>query len=114
MGTHEMIDGFSVDKLRVRVPPRQTALVRAEFLFSTSRGLRHKFTASHTTTSAGEVGMTADMRAHGVGREMKDKGDVPGGLAFHTEVIDCNFILRFHINISFLCGGRATTGATLP
>ena len=48
--------------------------------------------------------MTADMRAHGVGREMKDKGDVPGGLAFHTEVIDCNFILRFHINISFLWG----------
>ena len=58
--------------------------------------------------------MTADMRAHGVGREMKDKGDVPGGLAIHTEVIDCNFVLRFHINISFLCGGRATTGATLP
>ena len=45
--------------------------------------------------------MTADMRAHGVGREMKDDGDVPGGLAFHTKVIDCNFILRFHINISF-------------
>ena len=32
----------------------------------------------------------------------------------HTKVIDCNFILRFHINISFLCGGRATTEATLP
>jgi len=57
--------------------------------------------------------MTADMRAHGVGREMKDKGDVPGGLAFHTEVIDCNFVLRFHKN-SFLCGGRATEMATLP
>ena len=58
--------------------------------------------------------MTADMRAHGVGREMKDKGDVPGGLAFHTEVIDCNFVLRFHINVSFLCDGRATAGDTLP
>ena len=45
--------------------------------------------------------MTADMRAHGVGREMKDEGNVPGGLAFHTKVIDCNFFLRFHINISF-------------
>ena len=45
--------------------------------------------------------MTADMRAHGVGREMKDEGNVPGGLAFHTKVIDCNFILRFHIIISF-------------
>ena len=46
--------------------------------------------------------MTADMRAHGVGREMKDEGDVPGGLAFHTKVIDCNFFLRFHMSISFL------------
>ena len=41
--------------------------------------------------------MTADMRAHGVGREMKDDGDVPGGLAFHTKVINCNFVLRFHV-----------------
>ena len=41
--------------------------------------------------------MTADMRAHGVGGEMKDEGDVPGGLAFHTKVINCNFILRFHV-----------------
>ena len=40
--------------------------------------------------------MTADMRAHGVGGEMKDESDVPGGLAFHTKVIDCNFVLRFH------------------
>lgn len=58
--------------------------------------------------------MTADMRAHGVGREMKDKSNVPGGLAFHTKVIDRNFVLRFHIIVSFLCGGRATTEATLP
>ena len=58
--------------------------------------------------------MTADMRTHGVGREMKDKGDVPGGLAFYTKVIDCNFILRFHIKLLFVVGGRATTGATLP
>ena len=58
--------------------------------------------------------MTADMRAHGVGGEMKDKGDVPGGLAFHTKVIDCNFILRFHIELLSVIGGRATTGATLP
>ena len=54
--------------------------------------------------------MTADMRAHGVGGEMEDEGDVPGGLAFHTKVIDCNFFLRFHINVSFLWGGRVTTG----
>ena len=55
--------------------------------------------------------MTADMRAHGVGREMKDKGDVPGGLAFHTKVIDCNFVLRFHIKyLLSVVGGRATTG----
>ena len=54
--------------------------------------------------------MTADMRAHGVWREMKNEGDVPGGLAFHTKVIDRNFVLRFHINVSFLCGGKATTG----
>ena len=37
MGACEMVDGFSVDKLRVRVPPRQTALVRAEFLFTLVR-----------------------------------------------------------------------------
>ena len=55
--------------------------------------------------------MTADMRAHGVGREMKDEGNVPGGLAFHTKVIDCNFILRFHINISFpLMAGEQPRG----
>ena len=58
--------------------------------------------------------MTADMRAHGVWREMKNEGDVPGGLAFHTKVVDCNFVLRFHIIVSFLCGGRATARATLP
>ena len=59
--------------------------------------------------------MTADMRAHGVGREMKDEGDVPGGLAFHTKVIDRNFVLRFHIKyLLSVVGGRATTGATLP
>ena len=40
--------------------------------------------------------MTADMRAYGVWREMKNEGDVPGGLAFHTKVIDRNFVLRFH------------------
>ena len=45
--------------------------------------------------------MTADMRAHGVWREMKEEGDVPGGLAFHTKIIDCNFVLRFHNKISF-------------
>lgn len=51
--------------------------------------------------------MTTDMRAYGVGREVKDESNVPGGLAFHTKVIDCNFILRFHINISFpLIGGE--------
>ena len=53
--------------------------------------------------------MTADMRAHGVGCEMKDEGDDPGGRAFHTKVIECTFVLRFHIYISFLWG-RATTG----
>ena len=58
--------------------------------------------------------MTADMRAHGVGREMKDKGDVPGGLAFHTKVIDCNFVLRFHINISFLWGGESNREGYSP
>ena len=55
--------------------------------------------------------MTADMRAHGVGREMKDESNVPGGLAFHTKVINCNFVLRFHIKyLLSVVGGRATTG----
>ena len=84
--TNEGVVCFSINGILVRVPPSHTALIRAELLFTSPRGLRHKYTASHTTTSTGEVGMTADMRAHGVGREMKDKGDVPGGLAFHTKV----------------------------
>ena len=39
------------------------------------------------------------MRTDGVYRKIKCDGNVPGGLAFHTKVIDCNFILRFHIII---------------
>ena len=58
--------------------------------------------------------MTADMRTDGVYRKMKCGGNIPGGLAFHTKVIDCNFILRFHIKLLSVVGGRATTGATLP
>ena len=100
--TNEGVVCFSINCIGVGVPPSHTALIRAELLFSPSRGLRHKYTASHTTTSAREVGMTADMRAHGVGRELKDEGNVPGGLAFHTKVIDCNFILRFHNKTPFL------------
>ena len=34
MGAREMVDCLSVYKLRVRVPPSQTAFIRAELLFS--------------------------------------------------------------------------------
>lgn len=34
MGAREMVDGFPLHKLRVRIPPSQTALVRTELLFS--------------------------------------------------------------------------------
>ena len=54
------------------------------------------------------------MRTDGVNRKMKCGGNIPGGLAFHTKVIDCNFILRFHIELLSVIGGRATEMATLP
>ena len=54
------------------------------------------------------------MRTDGVYRKMKCGGNIPGGLAFHTKVIDCNFFLRFHIELLSVIGGRATEMATLP
>ena len=44
---------------------------------------------------------------------MKNEGDVPGGLAFHTKVVDCNFVLRFHKKLLSVWW-ESNHGATLP
>ena len=93
---------FFVNFLGVGVPPEVTAFVRAEFLFSSSRGLRHECTASFATASIGDIRVAANMRAYGIRRKMEYKSDISRRLAFHAKAVYCNFFLWFHNNSPFV------------
>lgn len=57
IGTYEVIDSFSVDQLRVRVPPRQTAFVRAKLFFALMRSALYCLSAEGTILLIGRVGV---------------------------------------------------------
>lgn len=57
IGTYEVIDSFSVDEFRVRIPPRQTAFIRAELFFTLVRSILYCLSAERTILLIGRVGV---------------------------------------------------------
>lgn len=57
MSAYEVIDSFSVDEFRVRIPPRQAAFIRAELFFTLVRSILYCLSAEGTILLIGRVGV---------------------------------------------------------
>ena len=66
MGAREMVDGFTLHKLRVRVPPSQTAFIGAELLFSFVWGVYQALSALRAFLLVRDVRIPSAIVLYGV------------------------------------------------